>query len=90
MKEADRRDREERARRPRDPESEAAAEAEEDAEDVESEWHTWALAALVVAGLAIVFAPPFLVPELLGSLGVFLVLIGVIGWVVAWAIRRSA
>ena len=90
VKEADRRARANRSERPADSGAEAEAAAEEDAEDVESEWHTWALAALVVAGLAMVFAPPFLVPELLGSLGVFFVLIGVLGWAVAWVIRRSA
>lgn len=89
VQEADRRD---RAERRTDEESEPTDEeaAEDDAEDVESEWHAWALGALVVAGIALFLAPRFLLPELLGGLGLFLVAIGVFGWVLKWAIDRSA
>lgn len=79
-----------RTDRTADAEAEAAANAEDDAEDVESEWHVWILAAIVVAGIALFFAPRFFLPELLGSLGVFLVVIGLLGWVVKWAIERTA
>ena len=73
----------------RDPETPEEA-AAEDAEEVEGEWHVWILGLLVVAGIALFFAPRFFLPELLGSLGVFLVLIGVLGWLVTVAIGRSA
>lgn len=70
--------------------AEEKAEAEEDAEEVKSEWHFWIFALLVVAGIALFFAPRFFLPELLVSLGAFLVTIGVLGWVIKWAIERSA
>lgn len=79
-----------RAERTVEAEEQAAAEAEEDAENVESEWHVWILAAVVVAGIALFFAPRFFLPELLGSLGLFLVFIGVLGWAIKWAIERTA
>ena len=71
-------------------EADAEAAAEDDAEDVESEWHVWILGLIAVAGIAIFFAPGWLVPELLGTLGAFLVAIGVLGLVLKWAIERSA
>ena len=87
--EADRRDRE---RREGDPTAEPTAEEEaaDDAEDVESEWHVWILGLLAVAGIALFFAPRSFVPELLGTLGLFLVAIGVLGYAIEWAIERSA
>lgn len=87
MKEDDRRD---RAGRPADVEPTDEEAAEDDAEDVESEWHVWILGLIVVAGIVLFFAPRFLVPELLGTLGVFLVVIGVLAWAIKWAIERSA
>lgn len=87
MKEADRL---ERAQRPADAAPTAEEEAADDAEDVESEWHFWILAAVVVIGIALVFAPRFFLPELVGTLGAFLVLVGAVGWVLKWAIDRSA
>ena len=89
VKEADRRDREERRADPRGEPTDGDA-ARDDAGDVESEWHVWILGALVVAGIAIFFAPGWLVPELLGTLGAFLVAIGALGLVLKWAIERSA
>lgn len=89
VKDADRRDREERRAGPtEEPTAEEAA--EDDAEDVESEWHVWILALVVVAGVALFFAPRFLLPELLGSLGVLLVVIGALGLLVKWAIEWTA
>ena len=87
VKEADRRDRE---RRPAHAEPTEEEEAANDAEDVESEWHVWVIGLIVVAGIALFFAPGWLVPELLGTLGAFLVAVGVVGLVVKWAIERSA
>lgn len=89
VQEADRRDREERRA---DPGGEPTAEEEaaNDAEDVESEWHVWILGLIVVAGIALFFAPGWLVPELLGTLGGFLVAIGLFGWGIKWAIERTA
>ena len=72
-----------------EPESEEQ-EAEEDAEQVEGEWHVWIIAAVVVIGVALFFAPRFFLPELLGTLGAFLVAIGILGLAVKWAIGRSA
>lgn len=91
VKEADRRERAERAAEPAPgAEEESAAEAADDAEDVESEWHGWLLGLVVVAGVVLFFAPGFLVPELLGTLGAFLVAVGLLGLVLRWAIARSA
>lgn len=78
-----------RAQRTAEAEAEEAARAEEDAEEVGGEWHVWLLAAIVVIGVALFFAPRFFLPELVGSLGVLLVVIGVLGWVVKWAIART-
>lgn len=78
-----------RAERTAEAEAEEAARAEEDAEEVSGEWHVWLLAAIVVIGVALFFAPRFFLPELVGSLGLLLVAIGVLGWVVKWAIART-
>lgn len=86
VKEADRR---ERAARSAEAAPSAEEEAEDDARDVESEWHGWLLGLVVVAGIVLFLAPGFLVPELLGTLGAFLVAIGVFGFVLKWAIERS-
>lgn len=69
--------------------TESEAEAEEDAREVGSEWHVWLIAIVVIAGVVLLFAPPSLVPELLTYIGALLVLAGVIGWLVKWAIGRS-
>jgi hypothetical protein len=79
--------REDRRRGAAEPKSEEQA-AEEDAEEVEGEWHAWILAAIVVIGIALFFAPRFFLPELLGSLGVFLAVTGVLGFAGKWAIGR--
>lgn len=68
--------------------TESEAEAEEDAREVGSEWHVWLAVVLVVAGVVLLFAPRDLVPELLTYLGALLILAGVIGWLVQWAIGR--
>lgn len=49
----------------------------------------WIFALIVVAGIALFSAPRFFLPELLGTLGAFLVMIGALGWVVEWAIERG-
>jgi len=74
------------SRAPPDPDEDLD---ETDAEEVESEWFVWVFATLVVAGIALLFAPQDLAPRLLAGLAPVFVILGVTGWAFQWYVGRE-
>jgi hypothetical protein len=59
-----------------------------DAEEPAAEWHVWLGGILVVVGLAILFAPEGMLPEVAVGLAPILVAVAVVGFVGQWAYRH--